>query len=238
MKKKILILVTGSVLLFSCRKNNEMAAPLKPEAQCELQTANPAETNYAQDSLVAYQCTSKLCGFIPMSSNNYWVYEDSVFEDGSFKQVTTDTLRFTSLYMSYPDKIVWWKSSINVGLPEILYANQSAFFSLEESFFPNKTLIAKKDYSFFSGDSIRYLTSFNDAAAIGRSIKLTAPVVINSGSYTNCLFFEKNARGFRRDQVYFKPGIGVLKFRRDEAKMGQRIVMPKHILTLKDYHIE
>ncbi len=90
----------------------------------------------------------------------------------------------------------------------------------------------------FEGDSIKYITSFEDAAAIGRSLKIESDITTPTGTYNNYLYFEKNARNYRKDQIFFKPGIGVLKYIREKAQMGERIIKPEQILTLVSYHIE
>ena len=125
-----------------------------------------------------------------------------------------------------------------IGLPETLFANDSAFFALEDRLYAPGIVEAKKAYSLFEGDSIRYITSFEDAAAIGRSLKIESDITTPAGTYNNYLYFEKNARNYRRDQVFFKPGIGVLKYKREKAKMGVPIIKTEQILTLVSYHIE
>ena len=237
MKKIFLPLVIGCILFASCRKDIFVDVEQKSEP-CELQTANPAGRSYSSDSVINYNCTSKHCGFIPLSSKNYWVYEDSIFNDGVFEKVQFDTLRFTSNLMSLPDELVWWKSNMYIGLPETLFANDSAFFALEDRLYAPGIVEAKKGYSLFEGDSIRYITSFEDAAAIGRSLKIESEMTTPAGTYNNYLYFEKNARNYRKDQVFFKPGIGVLKYKREKAKLGVPIIKTEQILTLVSYHIE
>lgn len=237
MKKKILPLLTGILFLAACTKDNfEVPAPEKEP--CELQTANPAGRSYPVDSVAAYVCTSSHCGIMPLNSKNYWIYEDSIFNDGIFLRVQYDTLRFTANFRS-SDNIVWWqKNNVSIGLPEILYANDSAFFSLADRMFTPGIKDAKKDYSLFPGDSLRYLASFEDAAAMGRSLKLSTAISTPAGSYADCLYFEKNARNYRKDQVFFKPGIGVVKYIQEKAPMGDWTIKLQQISTLIKYHIE
>lgn len=97
---------------------------------------------------------------------------------------------------------------------------------------------AKKDFSLFPGDSLRYLASFEDAAAAGRSLKIKTDFETPAGKYEECLYFEKNARNYRKDQVYFKPGIGVLKYIQEKAPFGERMIKLQQISTLVAYHIE
>lgn len=235
MKKIILTLLTGFVLLSGCQKEILYKDSSEP---CELQIANPTGRTYSTDSVVNFNCTSKHCGIIPLSSKNYWIYEDSVFNDGIFEKVQYDTLRFLSNKITYPDEIVWWQSSINIGLPDLLYANDSTFFGLEDRLFTPGFKDVKKEFGLFEGDSVKYLTSFEDAAAIGRSLKVEASINTPVGKFQDYLYFEKYARNYRKDQVFYKPGIGVIKYVSEKAKMGERVIKPERILTLMSYHIE
>ena len=48
-----------------------------------------------------------------------------------------DTLRFTFTLKADTDDLIWWESNLNVGLPKILYATDSAFFGLEDKYYGN-----------------------------------------------------------------------------------------------------
>ncbi len=234
MKKIILSTLIGSVCFISCTKTDILLPVSEP---CLLQTGNPAGKSYASDSVVAYTCTNKHCGILPLSTKNYWVYEDSIFTDGVFMQVKFDTLRFQNCKKS-SDGLVWWESTLNVGLPQIIYANDSTFFSLADRMFTPGVKDVKKEYGLFPGDSIKYLTSFEDAAATGRSIKMQSTFKTDAGNVNNCIFFEKYARNYRRDQLYFKEGIGIMKYTMEKAPMGSRILQLQQVSTLVSYHIE
>lgn len=227
----------ATILFFaSCKKDG--AIPVTIEEQCIIQTSNPAGRSYSNDSVVVYNCTSKHCGIIPLSTKNYWVYEDSLFADGVFQKVQLDTLRYTTTYKSLSDGLVWWQSNMEIGLPETLYANDSALFSISDRLFVPDVKDAKKEYGLFPGDSLRYLASFEDAAAQGRSLKIFGNFKTPAGSFDNYIYFEKNARSYRKDQVYFKPGIGVLKYIQEKAPMGTREIKLQQISTLIAWHIE
>lgn len=212
-------------------------APVSVEP-CVEQLSNPAGRSYSNDSVVVYNCTSKHCGIIPLSTKNYWVYEDSLFADGVFQKVQLDTLRYTTTYKSLSDGLVWWQSNMEIGLPGTLYANDSALFSITDRLFLPDVKDAKKEYGLFPGDSLRYLASFEDAAAQGRSLKITGNYKTPAGSFNDYLYFEKNARNYRKDQVYFEPGIGVLKYIQEKAPMGTRLLKLQQVSTLVAYHIE
>lgn len=136
------------------------------------------------------------------------------------------------------DELVWWESNISVGLPEKMYANDSALFKMEDRLFTPGVTDAKKEYSLFPGDSLRYLASFEDAAAMGRSLKIQDAITTPAGSFADYIYFEKNARNYRKDQVYFKPGIGVIRYIQEKAPMGFPQIKLQQISTLIAYHIE
>jgi hypothetical protein len=221
----------------ACRKS-DVLQPMTKTATCELQTANPAGRSYTTDSFVEYSCTQKHCGLLPLSHNNFWIYEDSIFTNGVFLKVQLDTLRFLTNKKSLADGLVWWEGNISIGLPDILFANDSSFFGLADRLFTPEIMDAKKEFGIFQGDSIRYLTSFEDAAAQGRSLKIETPLATSAGTFNDCFYFEKNARNYRKDQVYFKPGIGVIKYIYEKAPVGQRSIKLQQVSTLVAYHIE
>lgn len=236
MKKTFLSILIGSSFFLSCTK----ADLILPDATepCEWQKNNPAGRSYASDSVVAYTCISKHCGILPLSTKNYWVYEDSVFADGIFLRVQYDTLRYASCKKSLSDGLVWWESNMNVGIPDRLYANDSTLFGLDDRMFASDIMDVKKEYGLFPGDSVKYLTSFEDAAAIGRSLKIDATIKTPAGDFNDCLYFEKSARNYRKDQVYFKPGLGVVKYVYEQAPPGTRVIKLQQVSTLVKYHIE
>lgn len=241
LSKLLISILLGSLLFSACRKNE--AAYFQPEfaakTPCLFQDDNPAGRSYTEDSVTNFICTESLCAIIPLNSKNYWIYETSIFTDGVFTEVRYDTLRFSVQMKSMKDGLVWWKSNIHVGLPETLFANDSTFFTMSPRLFTPGYLDVKKEFGLFPGDSIKYLTSFEDNAAIGRSLKLTAPYETVYGTYFNCLFFEKDARNYRRDQVYFQPGVGVIRYIREKAGPGfPRIVKLQQVSTLVSYHFE
>lgn len=237
MKKTIFTLLAGYLLFASCTKDN-FAPPPTIQESCIAESGNPAGSSYTVDSVVAFTCTSKHCGILPLSSKNYWVYEDSIFDNGILLKVQLDTFRFVKNYKSLTDDLIWWESNISIGLPDRLYANDSSIFKMEDRFFTPDVIDAKKDFSLFAGDSIRYLANFQDAAAIGRSVKIQSAIDTRAGVFTDYILFEKNARNYRKDQVYFKPGIGVIKYIQEKAPMGMPLLKLQQVSTLISFHIE
>lgn len=232
---KIIFTLFGAVLFFtSCRKEQFSPEPADP---CLEQTANPAGHSYSTDSLLQFSYSKKHCGLLPLSTKNYWVYEDSIFFDGDFVKVQLDTLRFAP-WKSLEDGLVWWEGNVFVGLPEKLYANDSSLFLLENRLFIPGILDAKKSYSLFPGDSLKYFTSFGDIAALGRSVYAQGPQTTPAGNFSDCLLFEKEARNYRKEQLIFKPGLGVIKFTQEIAPMGTRILKLQQVSSLVAFHIE
>lgn len=235
LKRTILSLVLGSLFFAACSKNK---SPFIEEA-CLPQNDDPTGRSYTQDSIVALTYMQKNCGFMPLSRNSYWVYEDSVFNAGTFVKVKYDTLRFTQTYQSLSDKLIWWETNINIGLPDLLYANDSAIFMANYRLFSSDPIRdARKEYSLFAGDSIKYLTQFEDNAAMGRSVKLDGTVKTPAGNFSECILFEKKAPFYRKDQVIFKPGIGVLKYISEEAPMGTPVLKLVQVSTLVSFHLD
>ncbi|MBI5372283.1 MAG: hypothetical protein HZA79_09710 [Sphingobacteriales bacterium] len=236
MKKTFTLLVSGILSLASCRKDSLQIPVVK--AACLVQTGNPAGRTYSSDSVRAFTCTTSHCGILPLNTRNYWVYEDSVFNNGVFQKVQYDTLRFTSTLKSLSDGLVWWESNIAVGLPERLYTNDSTLFKMENRMFASGIIDAKKEYGLFAGDSLRYLSGFEDAAAIARSLKTNSVLSTPAGDFSGYLYFEKNARNYRKDQVFFQPGIGVIRYVREMASMGNPFIKLQQVSTLVSYHLE
>ncbi|HYM94978.1 MAG TPA: hypothetical protein VET23_12610, partial [Chitinophagaceae bacterium] len=178
-------------------------------------------------------------GLMPLSTKNYWVYQDSLFTNGSFQRVQLDTLRFQKTFLSLPDNLIWWQANIEIGLPDLLYASDSSIFQVEKRMFSADFVWdAKKEYSLFQGKSVSYLTSFDDNAAMGKSIILEEPLSTPAGEFNGCIQFEKNARSYRKDEVYFKPGIGVVRYTQEKAPMGSPVIKLQQISTLVSFHIE
>lgn len=236
LKRTILTLLTATAL-FACSKQGDLTNTTT-EQPCIQQNDDPAGRSYSTDSVIAFTCTSSYCGLLPLSAKNYWVYLDSIYQDGVFVKTQLDTLRFSNTWKSLPDGIVWWGTNKSVGLPAVICSNDSAIFLVSDRFFTEGFKDARKEYSLFAGDSAKYLTSFDDAAAAGRSLKINNEVKTPAGQFTECIWFEKNARNYRKDQLYFKPGIGVLKYIQEKAPMGTFIIRMQQISTLVSYHIE
>ena len=60
---------------------------------------------------------------------------------------------------------------------------------MEDRMFTADILDAKKELGLFTGDSLRFLTNFEDAAAQGRSVKMQGPVKTPAATFNDCLLF-------------------------------------------------
>ncbi len=244
MIKSILTVLTLSALFSACSKKETAqelpsSQPTKQQPEtCIPQTANPTGRSYQMNDVQNYNCGNKFCGLISISNRNYWIYLDSFFVDGSFSHVQVDTLRFSSSMRSLTDGLVWWKPSISIGLPELMYVNDSAFFKLEPRLFSQEQMDVRSEFAICAGDSARYFTSFEDAGATGRTVKMKDGISVNGIKYDNILYFDKNARSYRRDQVYIKPGVGVIRYVQERAPLGSPNVKLAQISTLLYCHFE
>lgn len=238
LKKTLLTLLIGSLFFVSCKKE-QLLSPPKPEEICLPQTISPMGRSYSCDSIASFIYTKKQCGLMPMSSKSYWVYQDSIYTDGVFTSTLLDTLRFKT-YISLYDSLIWWAPDMELGLPTIMNVTDSSIFTLGLRFFSSDCIKdVKKEYSIaFDGESVQYLTSFDDNAAMGRTSKIAESINCPAGNFNNCIQFEKNAFSFRKDVVIFKPGIGVLKYRTEKAPLGSPTVLLDKVSTLISFHIE
>ena len=235
MKHIYLAVLIVSLLFSGCRKEKTQIL----DEACIEQTDNPAGRSYSPDSIITVTYAQKNCGVMPLSRNNYWVYEDSFFTDGVFTGVKMDTLKFSRTLKSLSDNLIWWEPSLNVGLPELLYANDSTIFVADFRLFASEPIRdAKAEYGLFAGDSLKYMTSFEDNAAFGRSVKLDKSVASPAGSFNNCLLFEKKAPFSRKDQVIFKPGLGVIRYTYERAPIGSMQLKLQKVSTLVSFHLE
>ncbi|MBL0152635.1 MAG: hypothetical protein IPP93_03775 [Chitinophagaceae bacterium] len=239
MKKIYLYLISGTVLFTACtREIDGITPPPVQEKACTAQTANPVGRSYSSDSVVTYPCTDNHCGILPLSTRNYWVYLDSFFINGEFSRMQYDTLRYTETYKSLSDGLIWWKSNMSVGLPATLYANDSAFFMMDDRMFNREIKDVHRDYAIGSVDSVRYLSSFDDIAAFAKSVRKTESISTPAGNFDQYYYFEKSAPRVRRDQVYFKPGLGVVKYVIEQAAPGTYVTKVQQISTLVKFHID
>ena len=236
MRKTIVPLIIGSFLFATCTK--EAFFEIATETNCFTPTEEPAAGSYNCDELIAIDYLGTHCGFMPLSRKNYWVYVDSFFNDGNFQSVQLDTLRFKTTYRSATDNIIWWESNMDIGLPARLFVNENGIFQMQRRMFSACTWESNKEFITPAGDSSKYMARFDDIAAQGRAVKLAAMVTTPIGDFSDCILFEKYSRNFRKDQVIFKPGIGVVRYTREMSLRGHPLLKLQQISTLIQVHLE
>jgi hypothetical protein len=203
-----------------------------------MQTGNPGGHSYLHTELSPIEYSAKHCGLIPLSAKHYWIYQDSIFENGIFTHTELDTLKFFKTWQTQPDGLIWWQADKAVGLPDVCYANDSTIFGLEQRVFASPAVFdAKKQIWLSSQDSTRFLTSFIDEAAIGTE-KMNKEISSPVGKFSDCIFLEKYAPGYRKEQTYLKPGIGVIKFIHMETPIGSSSMEMQRISTLIKFYID
>jgi hypothetical protein len=237
LKKTIVSLLIGSMLFSACQKEPFVEVAAK-QASCLSQTDDPSFRSYTCDSITAVSYAGKHCGFLPISSKSYWIYQDSLFDNGAFVRAQYDTLRFTAAYKSLSDNLLWFEPNIEVGLPSRLYSNGEGIYQMEKRMFTDCIWDVSKEFTSPNSDSETYLTHFDDNAAFGKAVKLTSSIKTPAGNFSDCILFEKDAKFFRKDQVYFKPGLGVVKYICEKAEMGSPFIKLQQISTLVKFYTE
>ena len=221
------------VLFSACRK--QMHNYTEP---CLVQTANPDKATYSSSEFTRIDYNNKHCGLLPLSKKHKWIYLDSIFEVGVFARVKTDTLQFSTTWQTQADGLIWWQPTKNVGLPELCFSNDSAIISLQVRLFSSpRVMDARKEIFISAIDSIRFLSSFVDEAAIATE-KMNKTISTSLGHFTDCIFLEKFSPGYRKDQVYLKPGVGVVKYYYMEADGTTPGIPLQRISTLVKYIFE
>jgi hypothetical protein len=237
LKRTTLSFLLITLLLGACRKNNQLI--IQEAALCKEQTANPTGSTYTNAQFISVDYRDKNCGLMPLSKNSYWVYQDSIFSQGTFVSVKNDTLRFNKTYMSQPDGLIWWEPNQEIGLPAQMYVSDSSIYIADFRLFATDPIRdAKQEYGLFAGDSIGYLASFDDNAALGKSLKLTTQVVTPAGSFSDCIMYEKKSPYSRRDQMFFKPGLGVAKYTYELFDFNTMQWQPEKKSTLISFHLD
>lgn len=207
--KKLFIIFTVLILFISACKKTEL--PVIEEA-CLEQTIDPLSAAYDTNQVHYINYSGKHCGFMPLNSKNYWLYEDSVFDsDGYFKYTQVDTLRYTKTIQT-PDNLIWWETKKDVGLPRKLYASDNAIYGLQNGTFIADSFYSKREFYEAESDSVSFLSGFADIVAFAKIVRRTEPVETPAGSFFNYILYEKYSPGYRRDRVYFVPGLGVIQY--------------------------
>jgi hypothetical protein len=217
MKKNFILLFFAILVIYACKKDNK---PLETE-QCTypIPTRVPRTFYDVANQLPEIQYNQSHCGYLPLSKENYWVFQDSVFDDntGQFISTAIDTLRFNKTFQSN-DSIVWWKPNNDFALLKgfytRMYSTDSVLYALNQGAFGSKQTL-KWCYQ-LNVDSVSDPCIWSDAGrmeCVGK--KLNSPVVVLAGSFTDCRQFIKIWEGGNiyesRLYIYYKPGLGILR---------------------------
>jgi hypothetical protein len=135
LSKLFIILFAISICFSACRKD-----VIKPVVACIEQKARP-DQSYSVNDFFSTNYSARHCGLIPLSSKHYWVYLDSIFDNGSLTSIKYDTLKFAKTYRTHTDGLIWWEANKFVGLPSKCYANDSSIFGLEFRLFTSNTIL-------------------------------------------------------------------------------------------------
>jgi hypothetical protein len=154
--------------------------------------------------------SQKHCGILPISKKNYWIYLDSLFDiTGQFTQIKIDTLRFIKAHMS-PDSITWWSTNNTFkGFLQYSYSTDSVLYTLGTNW-GGKPVV--KWFHYMNTDSTSENCNYTDHPTICEAKKLYQAVIVPAGKFNNCLLFTKKWILPELLNIYFKPGIGVLRF--------------------------
>jgi hypothetical protein len=213
----------------------------------------PPLYDYSITPISEIQYNQSHCGFLPLGKNNYWVFYDSIFDfnNGQFLYEALDTLRFKKTY-TFNDSIIWWgppsfTGPFNVnnsykGYFQNIYSTDSNLYTLAE---PNGARAVIKWAYPASSDTVSGFFNWSDVPGIfqGVAIRLTSPVIVPAGTFTDCILFIKKGIPYDHLQLYnyYKPGLGIVKSIVRKTTFPSSIYSPGHILsisTLRRYHIE
>jgi hypothetical protein len=202
---RLCCLMLISVLCFFCKKESKNISANGNET-CLKNSAipvgpfTPVNTDYNKNH----------CGYLPLGKKNYWVYVDSVFNATGFQYAKIDTVRFDVTSIT-SDSTIWWSQSTptSVMYPRYLYSMDSTTYVLAGAWGYNAT---KWFYS-IPLDSTNEDCRSTDVSSFCIAKKMTSPVIVPAGSFTNCMYYEK--LGFHgngiNSAIWFKPGIGGLR---------------------------
>ena len=208
--KKLLPVFPVLIILFSACRKTEVPVPEVSET-CIEQTVNPLANSYDTNDVISVNYAGSHCGMMPLSSKNYWIYQDSIFDNnGFFKTTKIDTLRYTKTLQT-PDKLIWWEGSKDVGLPAKIYSSTDAIYGLQKGMFMADSMYSKREFYDADADT-SFFAGFADIVAFGKIIHKSEVLQTEAESFSEYILYEKYAPGYRRDRVYFVPGFGVIKY--------------------------
>jgi len=171
---------------------------------------------------------------IPSSIGNYWVYEDSLFVDGAFTELSMDTLIIIDTLRAHGKK--WWELVGHQNLPFIYqyYAIENdSVYSIQGGW----STILSLDY-IYPSDTLTVLETIveGDLGLSRNVIKYDGSITTNAGTFINCGKYYGEWTGTFYVEEYINPGVGFIKSIFMENFSGN--AENKHIRNLHSYHVD
>ena len=207
--KNILVIIALILLLSSCKKD---ISPENPYVNCP----------YGNNLVAMTDPTIKSYGFIPLSLTNYWIYSDSIWQDGVLQPLTYDTLSVISAEKTGED--TWWKMSDGYRLcndDDKVY--KLGFFGYA---MPGTTVCPEKALLFFpvqADTTIIWTEWISDYGILGEA-KLNKSIIhTGAGDFSD--FFEYNqSDAIGVNYRWIKPGLGIIKTIQENSFNKTRMV--------------
>jgi hypothetical protein len=211
--KSIFTFLLLLVILASCKKEDTGDLILNDGCRSSVTKSVSANSSATSD------------GIIPLAIGNYWVYADSVWQDGKLTQAGIDTLSVTGV-SNYNDEI-WWIFSDGSGLSQ----KDDTVFELDRNIrcYGKNTLFFPVSYNNFQ-DSVFYFISMNNNFSHIQTVRnsriLEETVIVPAGSFRECSLYD--ILNYKKQIV--KPGIGILYMNEEMSSSSYR-----HQRVLIDY---
>jgi hypothetical protein len=181
------------------------------------------------DYLPVINQDTPVCGLLPMSKNNKWIYRDSLFDDnGNFVEIKMDTLRIVEAKKSDADGKTWWKfiSNRNKGLLNLYLVSSDSTL-----YFPTVSFGSYGAGNWLEIPKNNYLKGFWGLTDVPYGIldftKLNTTVTVPAGGFINCIKNRRDASfgpnnynaiyGYGISETTYKPGIGIIKHQTNKA---------------------
>jgi hypothetical protein len=208
----ILFTLVSFVFLTGCGKE---AGMISKTARCVQNSMKPVFGTNNFNNLPDYNYDSTVCGLLPLGKNYQWIYRDSLFDNtGQFTETRMDTLRVEKTVVSLMDKSVSWKMNAarSKGIPSYIYTTDSVLYFIDRpyNYNSNSAFIATEWLKIYSSDSVTKFSFVSDYGYRETIKKLSAPVKVPAGVFTNCIQNSKFTTGV--EVIIFKPELGVVKY--------------------------
>lgn len=208
--KTSLVIISLLLLISSCKKD---ITPENPYMNCP----------YGNDLVAMTNPTIKSYGFIPLGLTNYWIYSDSIWQDGVLQPITSDTLSIISAEKTGED--IWWRMSdgyrlCNSGIDTVYKLDFNGEVVPGTTVCPEKILL----YFRVPADTIVQWTEWASDYGIPGEVKLNKSYVnTGAGSIHGYIEFIQSD-SFGENIRCIKPGLGIIKTIRENNYSKTRIV--------------